>query len=182
MSIIGNALLNQTLSKHDNWSPAQSLDMLDAELKKSLNRNSEDRPLRDGMDIAFCCIDMQGKKLEYAGANNPIYIVRNKELILLEADKQPITASRESPARPFTNKPFDLVTGDCVYLFTDGYADQFGGEKGKKFLYKRFKETFVEISDKPMQEQKSLLYHTFMNWKGNLPQVDDTLVIGIRIQ
>jgi serine phosphatase RsbU (regulator of sigma subunit) len=154
---------------------------VDAELKKSLNRNSGDRPLRDGMDIAFCCIDSEGKKLEFAGANNPLYIIRNKELIVLEADKQPITASRETQAKPFTNKTFDLQKGDCIYLFTDGYADQFGGDKGKKFLYKRFKEMLIDASTKPMAEQKSQLYHTFMNWKGTIPQIDDTLVIGIRV-
>nr|MBA3665975.1 redoxin domain-containing protein [Bacteroidota bacterium] len=125
MSIIGNTLLNQTLSNLSVNSAAYALDFVNAELKKSLNKNTEDAPLRDGMDIALCCIDFEGRRLEYAGANNPIYIIRNKELILLKADKQPLTAAMETEVKPFTNNRFELQKGDTVYLFTDGFADQF---------------------------------------------------------
>lgn len=181
MSLIGNAMLNAALSGNDKWSAASALDRVDAGLKENLNRNSEEKPLRDGMDIAFCCIDMERRKLEFAGANNPAYVVRGNELFVINADKQPITASRESEARPFTNQYFDLEKGDCVYLFTDGYADQFGGEKEKKFMYKRLKELLIAIHNEGMSEQKRKLYETFQNWKGSLSQVDDVLVIGIRI-
>ena len=188
MSIIGNTLLNQTLNNLTVDSAALALDYVNSELKKSLNKNSNETPLRDGMDVALCCIDIKGMRLEYAGANNPIYIVRNKELIEFKADKQPITASMDTIAKPFTNKLFDLQKGDVVYLFTDGYADQFGGEHlegtksgGKKFLYKRFKETLVSIQDQTMDEQKATLYNTFEKWRGSLAQVDDVLVIGIKI-
>ncbi len=188
MSIIGNTLLNQTLNNLTVDSAGRALDYVNAELKKSLNKNSNETPLRDGMDVALCCIDIKGMRLEYAGANNPVYIVRNKELIEFKADKQPITASMDSVAKPFTNKLFDLEKGDIIYLFTDGYADQFGGEHiegtksgGKKFLYKRFKETLVKMSHQSMEEQKSTLYTTFEKWRGALAQVDDVLVIGIKI-
>ena len=181
MSIIGNALLNQTLNNPEISSPAEALDYVDEELKKSLNKNVADRPLRDGMDIALCSIDFKSRQLEYAGANNPLYIIRNKELIILKADKQPITAATESISQPFTNQVFDLESGDTIYLFTDGYADQFGGKDEKKFMYKRFKETLLSIQDKTMDEQKFELYRTFQEWKGNLSQVDDVLVIGIRV-
>lgn len=181
MSIIGNTLIQQTLNFPVNWSAAGALDLVDTGLKNSLNRNKEDRPLRDGMDVALCCIDFENLKLQYAGANNPIYVVRNKELHLIEADKQPITASRESVAKAFVNNEFVLEKNDCVYLFTDGYADQFGGPNEKKFMYKRLKETMVAMSHKTMDEQKSMLYHTFMDWKGKLSQVDDVLVIGIKV-
>jgi len=181
MSIIGNNLLNQTLKNPEIGSPAEALDFVDAELKKILNKNAEDKQLRDGMDMALCSIDMQDKFLEYAGANNPVYIIRNKELIILKADKQPITASAETRANPFSNQLFELRENDTVYLFTDGYADQFGGKKEKKFMYKRFKETLLSIQDHPMEKQKEFLEKTFEEWRGNLAQVDDVLVIGIRI-
>ncbi|MGZ3919144.1 MAG: redoxin domain-containing protein [Bacteroidia bacterium] len=190
MSIIGNTLLNQTLNNLTINSAAYALDFVNAELKKSLNKNTEDIPLRDGMDIALCCIDFKGMRLEYAGANNPLYIIRNKELIVLKADKQPITASVESEAKPFTNNLFELQKGDSIYLFTDGFADQFGGDdkrgssfgQGKKFMYKRFKELLISIQDKTMEEQKVALHKRLESWKGNLAQVDDVLVIGIKVR
>lgn len=190
MSIIGNTLLNNTLNNLSVNSAANALDFVNAELKKNLNKNNEDTPLRDGMDIALCCIDFEGRRLEYAGANNPVYIIRNKELIVLKADKQPLTAAKESQAKPFTNNLFELQKGDCVYLFTDGFADQFGGEvkaknssfgQGKKFMYKQFKELLINIQDMSMPEQCAALHKRFEAWKGNLPQVDDVLVIGIKI-
>ena len=181
MSIIGNTLLNQTLNNLEVTTAAGALDYLDAEMKKSLNKSNEEMPLRDGMDIALCCIDVKGRRLEYAGANNPLYVVRNKELIKITADKQPITPSREYAHRPFTNNLMELQPGDCVYLFTDGFADQFGGPKGKKFLYKQFQELLTKISHGKMEDQKRLLYEAFEAWRGDLPQVDDVLVIGVRV-
>lgn len=183
MSIIGNSLLNNTIGHPEVNSAAGALDYLNVELKKSLNRNKDEIPLRDGMDIALCCIDLKGSRLEYAGANNPLYIVRNKQLIEIKANKQPITASPDSESKPFTNNLFELQKGDAIYLFTDGYADQFGGEtvRGKKFLYKRFQEVLINMSDKGMEEQKKYLYDSFENWKGKHPQTDDVLVIGIKV-
>jgi PAS domain S-box-containing protein len=188
MSIIGNTLLNQTLNHLEVNSAAGALDYLDAEMKKSLNKQNEEMPLRDGMDIALSCIDIKGRRLEFAGANNPLYVVRNspgseagKELIKITGDKQPITPSREYAHKPFTNHLMELQKGDCVYLFTDGFADQFGGPKGKKFLYKQFQELLIRISGEKMEDQKRLLYEGFEAWRGNQPQVDDVLVIGVRV-
>lgn len=188
MSIIGNTLLNQSLNVLNIDSAGKSLDHLNAELKKSLNKNNEDLPLRDGMDISLCSIDVPNMRLEYAGANNPVYVIRGSELILLKPDKQPITASADVQPKPFTNQVIKLQKGDAVYLFTDGFADQFGGEDlpdikegGKKFMNRRFKEMLLGVQDKPMEEQQRILYNTFVKWKGNLSQVDDVLVIGIKI-
>ncbi len=183
MSIIGNSLLNNTIGNPDVNSAASALDFINDELKKSLNRNKDEIPLRDGMDIALCCIDLKNSRLEYAGANNPLYIVRNKVLIEIKANKQPITASPDSQSVPFKNNLFQLEKGDCIYLFTDGYADQFGGDtaKGKKFLYKRFQEVLINMHDKSMDEQKSVLFRSFEEWRGKLPQTDDVLVIGIKV-
>ncbi|MBC7861992.1 MAG: PAS domain S-box protein [Bacteroidia bacterium] len=181
MSIIGNTLLNQTINNPEVNSAAMALDFIDHELKNSLNKNKEETPLRDGMDIALCCIDMKGLRLEYAGANNPIYIIRGEELFELKSDKQAITAAIDSNTQPFTNNLFELKKNDCVYLFTDGFADQFGGPKGKKFMYKQIKDTLISLQNKNMEEQKEALFNTFENWRGNLPQVDDVLIIGIKI-
>src|SRR6185436_4371252 len=96
-----------------------------------------------------------------------------EEIIVLESDKQPLSASPDSQVRPFQNKSLKLQKNDCVYLFTDGYADQFGGPKEKKFLYKRFKELLLKIHNEPMDKQKELLNDNFVQWKGRLDQVDD---------
>lgn len=181
MSIIGNTLLNQTINNPDITSPAQALDHVNSELKKMLSQKKDEVPIRDGMDISLCTIDFSNKKLSYAGANNPLFIVRKKAVIEVKADKQPITATPEVTPLPFTNQTFDLQKGDSIYLFTDGYADQFGGPRGKKFMYKRFEETLINMQDNSMDEQKGILYYAFENWRGSLPQVDDVLVIGIRI-
>ena len=119
--------------------------------------------------------------LIFAVANNPRYIIRGKTIISLNADKPAITAASDHHSLPFTNQTFDLQKGDCIYLFTDGYADQFGGVLGKKFMYKRFKDLFMAIHDNTMEEQKTILYTPFENWKGNLEQVDEVLVIGVKI-
>jgi len=188
MSIIGNSLLNQTLNNLSISSASQALDFINDELKKSLNKNTNETPLKDGMDMALCTIDFNHLYAEYAGANNPLYLVRNGELIQFNADKQAISASSEIQSRPFLNTPIQLQKGDCLYLFTDGFADQFGGEHleggrpgGKKYLYKRFKELLVDISPEPMSKQKELLSSAFESWRGPIEQVDDVLVIGIKV-
>jgi two-component system, sensor histidine kinase LadS len=182
MSIIGNNLLTQTSTHPQVNSPAQALNFMNAEIKKILNNQSEEEyALRDGMDIALIAIERESKRLHYAGANNPIFIVREKELIEIRPDKFPITASLDQEMVSFTDQTFDLKIGDCVYLFTDGYADQFGGEKGKKFMYRRMKELFIEISPLSMKEQKLIVEKTFNNWKGNSEQIDDVLVIGLKM-
>jgi PAS domain S-box-containing protein len=181
MSMILNSLLDQTALNQNVRSPAAALDFVNAGLKKHLNKNHTGQPLRDGMDIALCSIDFDGLQMEFAGANNPVYLIRNSELIVLSADKQPLTASPDAEIRPFVNTKVELQKGDCIYAFTDGYADQFGGEKGKKYLYKRFKDFLIEIHQKPMAEQKLLLLENFAAWKGNADQIDDVLVMGVRI-
>jgi sigma-B regulation protein RsbU (phosphoserine phosphatase) len=176
MSIIGSTILNQTVTNRDINSPADVLNYLNKEIIKSLST------IKDGMDIAFCAINRSALELQYAGANNPLYIVRNKQLIEIKADKQAIGADNENAEiKTFTNHIFQLEKGDAVYLFTDGYADQFGGPKGKKFKYKKFQELLIEIHEHTMEEQKSLLKLHHEQWKGSLEQVDDILVIGIRI-
>ncbi len=176
MSIIGSTILNQTITSTAVNSPADALDYLN----KELNNNLKD--IRDGMDIALVAINFNKLILQYAGANNSIYIVRSKMVTELKPDKQAIGNDGDySHDKKYTNHVFSLEKGDQVYLFTDGYADQFGGPKGKKVGYKRFQELLVSISEKPMSEQRIELRKAHIDWKGKLEQVDDICIIGIKI-
>lgn len=176
MSIIGSTILNQTITSTAVNSPAEALDYLNRELNNNL------KDIRDGMDMALVAINFRKLVLQYAGANNPIYIVRNKVLTELKPDKQAIGNDADhSHNKKFTNQVFNLEKNDTIYLFTDGYADQFGGPKGKKFGYRNFQNLLVEISDLPMAEQKTKLQHAHWDWKGRLDQVDDICIIGIKI-
>lgn len=176
MSIIGSTILNQTVTNAAINTPADALSFLNKEVTKSLNS------IKDGMDMSLCAINFAKMELQYAGANNPIYIVRNKEFIEIKADKKAIGADIEdAEIKTFTNHVIPLQKGDSIYLFTDGYADQFGGPQGKKFKYKKFQELLVEIQDNTIQEQKHLLNFHHEQWKGTLEQVDDILLMGIRI-
>ncbi len=176
MSIIGSTILNQTTTAAAVNSPADALGFLNKEITKTLNS------IKDGMDMALCAINFEKLELQYAGANNPLYIVRQKQFIEVKPDKLAIGADTEDSAvKVFTNHLIKLEKGDSVYLFTDGYADQFGGPNGKKFKYKKFQELLIEMQDNTMEEQKHILNYHHELWRGTLEQVDDILVIGIRI-
>ena len=134
------------------------------------------------MDIALCTIDYKNNKLEYAGAFNPMVLIRNKVLTEVTGNKFPIGAFVDDDIRSFENHEIDLQKGDSIYVFTDGYKDQFGGEKNKKFYIKNFKELLLDICEKPMNVQREILNTTIENWMGHPDnQVDDILVIGVRI-
>jgi PAS domain S-box-containing protein len=188
MSLVGSTLLNQTITDPNVNHPSDALNYLNRELKKTLRRQVDETSIRDGMDMTLCAIDLQNLKLEFSGANNPIYILRNEELMELKGDKQPIGSDSDEMAHPFTNIFFELQKGDVIYLFTDGYADQFGGPKGKKFKYSQFKEVLLAMNRKPLKDQKIILDNTIEEWKafrksdGEMhEQVDDILVIGIKV-
>jgi serine phosphatase RsbU (regulator of sigma subunit) len=151
-----------------------------------------DKDVKDGMDISLLAINFSkvspkessrtnfGKvTIQWSGANNPLWYVQNGELIDITADKQPI--GKHDNRKPFSSHAITLQTNTTFYLFTDGFADQFGGPKGKKFKYKQFEEKLLAISAQPMEEQKKSLEQAFDNWKGTVEQVDDVLVIGIKI-
>jgi len=181
MSIVGNTLLNQTIKNPEVNTPADALNFLNRELPKNLKKRSSADVMRDGMDIVVCTFDINQGKVHFAGANNPIYIVSDNQLTILGGDKQPISSSEIELKKDFNNKTFDVKSGDCVYMFSDGYADQFGGPLGKKFKYKQFQELLKTNSTKNMSVQKEILEKSINDWKGNLEQVDDILIIGIRI-
>ncbi|MGZ4054182.1 MAG: PP2C family protein-serine/threonine phosphatase [Bacteroidia bacterium] len=176
MSIIGSTILNQTITNPNVNTPADVLSFLNKEITKTLNS------IKDGMDMALCVINLDKLELQYAGANNPLYIVRQKQFIEVKPDKQAIGADTENAeVKVFTNHKIKLEKADSIYLFTDGYADQFGGPNGKKFKYKKFQDLLIEIQDNSMEEQKHILNFHFEQWRGELEQVDDVLVIGIRV-
>ncbi|MBA2610702.1 MAG: SpoIIE family protein phosphatase [Bacteroidetes bacterium] len=181
MSMLGHTLLNQTITLPSIKSPGDVLDFLNLELPKNLKSYEQDVTIRDGMDIALCAFDIKNKKLYFAGANNPCWIVRDNAIIEIKGDKQPISASNDMVKNNFTNHELDLKENDCIYLFTDGYADQFGGPKAKKFKYKQLQEKLIAVNSLPLSEQKQKLLNAFKDWKGNLEQVDDVLIIGIKV-
>jgi serine phosphatase RsbU (regulator of sigma subunit) len=178
MSMIGNTLLNEIVNEKKVVTPGEILSQLREGIIKSLKQTGGTGENQDGMDIALCTL--HDHTLEYAGANNPLWIFNKSGMTELKADKQPIGIYYGEP-KPFTNHKVELQKGDCIYIFTDGYADQVGGEKSKKFMYKRLQETIAANFEKDMEEQKTLLVQTINEWRGNLEQVDDILLIGIKI-
>ena len=186
MSIIGNSLLNEIIGEQHIYQPAEILNHLHVGVKNALNHNKGESERRDGMDIALCSFNKENLTLDYAGANRALWIYRKDttdKAEIIKPDKNPIGGIEHDfeVKRQFTNHTVQLQKGDCVYIFSDGYADQFGGEKGKKFMVANLQRTFAEITDKPMQEQYQHLYNVFANWRGSYEQIDDVLVIGVRI-
>ncbi|HEX2976485.1 MAG TPA: SpoIIE family protein phosphatase, partial [Bacteroidales bacterium] len=137
--------------------------------------------IKDGMDMALCVLDVKARKAEFAGANNPMILVRNKSVVKIRGDRFPIGAFEGDKPQRFKNNEIDLEEGDCIYLFSDGYADQFGGPENKKFMSRRFEEVLLGINELPLDQQKKILVERLKEWMGNNEQVDDILVIGIKI-
>jgi tetratricopeptide (TPR) repeat protein/serine phosphatase RsbU (regulator of sigma subunit) len=180
MSMLGISFLNEITAKEELISPAEILERLREKIIKELSQKGEDGESKDGMDISLIRLNLATKELQWAGANNPLWIVNrfSKELTEIKPDKQPIGFYHDQ--KPFTNHTLLLKKEESIYLFTDGYADQFGGEKEKKFKYSKLKELIISIQDKTIQEQKEELNASFESWKGNLSQVDDVCIIGLK--
>lgn len=179
MSMIGMGLLNEIVMEHKLTKPNEILNALRNGVITSLKQKSAN-DAADGMDISIIVWDKNTNWLEYAGANNPLYIVRNKQLTEIKADKQPIGYFM-GRKKPFSIKSHQLEANDMIYLFTDGYADQFGGKHNKKFKYLNFKKLITQISDLPLQEQSQKIENTFIDWKQNYEQLDDICVLGIKV-
>lgn len=179
MSMLGLTLLNDVVNDLDNLSAGSILNELRIRLKNSLKQKRFDGESRDGMDISLCIYEPSHRTINYSGANNALFIVRNGQLIIYEADKMPIGVFiREEN---FSDKKIELEKNDMIYLFSDGYQDQLGGPRNTKFLIKNFKNLLIEISDKPADIQKQILTSQMDYWKDGYSQTDDMLVIGIRV-
>jgi serine phosphatase RsbU (regulator of sigma subunit) len=178
MSLLGKENLDKSLNV--SASPGGILSELNRNIKRALQQNKKEDATRDGMDIAL--IKKQGNKVWYSGANRPLWIKRksSSEIEEVKATKTAIGGFTDD-SQEYTEHEFDLESGDMLYMFTDGYADQFGGEKEKKLTTKRFKEILLSICDKAASEQKQYLGDFMKDWKKHTEQVDDILVIGIRI-
>lgn len=182
MSIVGYNILKQVIDSNDVTSPAFILDRLNEGVSETLHHGHEASQAKDGMDVAFCTIDFSTLELQYAGAYNPLYIVRDGKLLETKGNKFPIGLFIGTEKKKFANHSFQLRKGDCVYIFSDGYADQFGGPQGKKFMSSHFRNLLLQASAEPIEQQKYMLAKTLQDWSGNLDQVDDILVIGLKIE
>ncbi len=188
MSVLGFNLLSQAVSEKGLTKPSDILRHLDSGVNTMLRQSTETNTVKDGMDLALCTLDFAKKELQYAGAYNGLWVVKgangqeaNRQLVEIKADKSPIGVNVDGVVDNYTNHTLQLEKGDCIYIFSDGYADQFGGPRGKKFKYKAMKELLVFINNHSMKEQKEMLESAFTQWRGELEQVDDVLVIGVRV-
>ncbi|MCD6018932.1 MAG: protein serine/threonine phosphatase [Bacteroidetes bacterium] len=186
VSVICSNALNRSVKEFGITETGKILDKTRELILETFAKSGSD--VKDGMDISLLCLDKDNQKIYWSGANNPLWYIRrtvssedveNNELIEIKADKQPV-GKTDNP-KPFTTHQLDYKTNTSFYLFTDGFADQFGGPKGKKFKYKQLAELMVNKNTKSMEEQEKTLTEAFFNWKGDLEQVDDICIIGIRI-
>ncbi|MGE0560892.1 MAG: SpoIIE family protein phosphatase [Flavobacteriales bacterium] len=177
VSVVCNNALNRAVREFNLTKPSAILDKVSLLVEETFEKSVNE--VRDGMDITLCNFNTETLQLEYAGANNSLYLIRNNELTEIKADRQPV--GKYFKKKPFTTHLLQLQKNDIIYLFTDGFADQFGGPKGKKFMYKPFKDLLLNSSKQPIEKQKSLIEKTFFDWKGELEQMDDICIIGIRV-
>lgn len=184
ISIVGYKLLDKFINEYQISKPAEILNQLNKEFHSSNKHLSDTKDeLKDGMDISLCTIDKSTMIMEYAGASNPIYMVRKGELQQLTVDKIAIHLFANCSEKTFTNYSIQIEKGDQFYLFSDGYADQFGGPFGKKFMRKQFQKLLLSIQNLTMAEQKEILDHAIEDWKSSAgeEQTDDILVVGFKI-
>jgi len=178
MSMLGVTLLNEIVNNKHIIMPDQIIENLRQGVIKSLKQIVDEDTVKDGMDIAVCMVDFENNTLWFAGANNPLYLIRNHELVHYRGDKMPVAIHYRM--QPFTLHKIDIAKGDEFYVFSDGFVDQFGGPNQKKFMSGQFKETLVALDDVPMLKQAEKLNEIFEAWRGDSPQVDDVTLIGIR--
>jgi len=180
MSMLGISILNEITGNNPNFTAAEILNHLRAHVKNSLRQTEGTNQSKDGMDIALCILDTSTLDAQFAGAYNPLFVIRNNELIITKGDRMPIGIHLNEKA-DFTNHVCKFEKGDMIYLFSDGYVDQTGGDTKRKYLIVNFKTLLLSIHKKDLNEQKQILEDTLKEWKGNNEQVDDILVVGIQI-
>lgn len=177
VSVVCSNALSKVVMEEGITETGKLLDRTREVVIEKFSKSGEE--VKDGMDISLCAIDFDKLKMQWTGANNPLWIIRDNTLLEFKADKQPV--GKFDNKKDFTTNNIDLIKGDLVFLFTDGFADQFGGKDGKKYKYKPFKEFLLRIQKEEMNNQRQLLVEEFQNWRGSNEQVDDVCVIGIRV-
>jgi phosphoserine phosphatase RsbU/P len=178
MTMLGISFLDEIINEKNISAPNEVLNILRDRIVHTLKQTGTAGESKDGMDIVVCCLDKNTNILRFAGANNSIYIVSNKQINEYKSDKQPCGFHHDP--KPFKQFEIKLQPGDCIYAFSDGYADQFGGERGKKFKYKQLEQMLLNPVAN-FKAQKNLLAEKFEKWKGDLEQVDDILLAGVRV-
>jgi len=154
-----------------------------SEMNRYFNKvfdNLEELSLKDGMDLAFCAFHKAEGRLEFSGAFNSVYVIRNSEILEVKGDKITLGPDYGLGQKPFSNQHIDIEPDDIIYLFSDGYVDQFGGPEGKKFKYRRFRHLLLSIHKLPLSQQKRVLNENIIQWMGGQDQIDDIMVLGIR--
>lgn len=180
MSMLGISLINEIVRKRETTQANQVLNELRKELKRTLRQTGKKGEPLEGMDMAICVINTRNNSMQYAGAYNSLYMIRDNKLTETVADRMPVGMYLKEE-HTFTNHNIDIQTGDIFYIFSDGYADQFGGENNNKFSIKAFRNLLINIHQKTMIEQKRILNHSIEGWKKGYDQLDDILVMGFRI-
>jgi len=186
MSMLGISLLNEIVMTKRVFETDEILNQLREKIIGSLNQgNSQGANIKDGLDIALISINLTQKLLSFSGAYNPLIIVRKNpetgEIVLIEqkADKMPVAHYKKM--RPFTKTTFHMMAEDKIYLFSDGFSDQFGGVEDKKFMLHNLKQLFMDLHEMPMVKQKQKLQEKFFEWKGDRDQLDDVLIVGLNM-
>jgi serine phosphatase RsbU (regulator of sigma subunit)/HAMP domain-containing protein len=180
MSLVGHNILKDIINNTDITKPSEILDKLREGVINTLHASNKGVQSKDGMDITLCCINFDTLELQFAAAYNPLCIVREGQMIVHDANKFPIGAFI-GEKQDYTNNVLQLKKNDQVYIFSDGYADQFGGPKGKKFMVGNFRKLLTQMANKPIKDQKEDLLSILASWQGDLEQVDDVLVIGLKV-
>jgi serine phosphatase RsbU (regulator of sigma subunit) len=184
MSLLGISFLNEIVLTKEITEASQVLNELRRQIKHSLRQHGQPDEAKDGIDMALCAIDQKNRTMQYAGAFNPLYLIREEksdaELIEFKADRMPL-GYHHGKDRAFTHHDIKLEIGDTFYIFSDGFIDQKGGPEQKKFMSKKFKKLLLEIHDEPMFDQKNKLEKALKEWMGDQPQIDDILVVGVRV-
>ena len=180
MSIVGYNLLNKAINENYLFKPSDILSYISKGFQDTIRKHNKEYFLKAGMDIALCSLDVKKMRLEYSGAFNSLYIARNGELLKYKADLYPIGRALE-PKENYTNHEIELQANDIIYVFSDGFSDQFGGPNDRKFMTKRMKEAFLKICQMPLEQQRDELEAIFYKWKKGNEQIDDVLVFGIKV-
>ncbi|MFH2095161.1 MAG: SpoIIE family protein phosphatase, partial [Bacteroidota bacterium] len=180
MSMLGTAFLNEIVRRQEVMHANQVLNILREKIKSSLKQKGGRHETKDGMDMALCAIDTETNELQYAGAYNPLLIIRNNEMIEFKGDRMPIGIHIKEKDT-FTNHVVQLEKDDMIYIYSDGFSDQVGGEEKEKFRSDNFKRLLLEINQESLDKQRSRLELEFDNWKNNYKQIDDVMVLGVRI-